>query len=459
MAERTSSQNAAAASLLAQGPAEILFPPHLALVPQIHEVYELELAYLESRLLSDTELVRNSGFFARVGERLTWYYLMCSGEPVRLPSYSSSRLKAFFTKNQFKTGYATHGLFPYRGKFHPQMVRGLLNAMDLKPGDTVLDPMMGSGTVLVEAALMGIRSIGVDASEFCRLITQAKLDGLTIPLAPVRAALKDARSVFGRFRSAAANDQPNQAGAGNPQVANVQAALANVAVGQAGPLDALPKGCEAEAVRRFLLLAYLDSAGYAQRSDCRSPFDQFYAILERYLCAAEKIQSVLLGVESELGEAKPLVGDARKLPLDDGSVDGILFSPPYSFAIDYLENDASHLKYLGVNVGDLRGRMIGLRGRTLLDKVELYKTDMSRVLSECSRVMRPGRFCTIIVGTNSNQLSRALRVPESDVQGLDEMLAAAASGRGLRLVRKMSRQISGIANTMRTEHILIMQRA
>ena len=33
-----------------------IFPPHLKLVPQLNEVYELELAYYESRILSDEEL-------------------------------------------------------------------------------------------------------------------------------------------------------------------------------------------------------------------------------------------------------------------------------------------------------------------------------------------------------------------------------------------------------------------
>ena len=38
-------------------------------------------------------------------------------------------------------------LFPYRGKFHPQLIRALLNILQIKPGQTVLDPMAGSSTV------------------------------------------------------------------------------------------------------------------------------------------------------------------------------------------------------------------------------------------------------------------------------------------------------------------------
>ena len=111
-----------------------LFPKNLELISGVTETYELELAFLESQLLKEEEIYRNGAYFARVDNRLTRHYLMCKGEPIKLPQYSSSRLKSFFQTNQFKTGYATHGLFPYRGKFHPQMIKALLNIMGLKPG-------------------------------------------------------------------------------------------------------------------------------------------------------------------------------------------------------------------------------------------------------------------------------------------------------------------------------------
>ncbi len=436
-----------------------LFPPHLELVPQVNEVYELELAHLESQVLGDEGIIRNGAYFARVGDVLTRHFLMCSGEPVRLPQHSSSRLRSFFTSKQFKTGYGTHGLFPYRGKFHPQMIKGILNVMGLKPGDTVLDPMMGSGTVLIEASLMGIHSVGVDASPFCQFMAQAKLDGLRIPLDPVRAALADSESAFAHFTQVAG--QPCESGGSHSRPVS-ETLFSVVAADDAGSRNAakaaLPEGCDAEKVYGFLLLAYLDSAGYAQRSQRKTPYEQFRAILERYLFVTEKIQQVLAGAEDELGTAQSLEGDARQLTLEDGSVDGIVFSPPYSFAIDYLENDAFHLGSMGVDLGQLRQKMIGLRGTTRPSRFESYKADMAGVLSECSRVLKPGRICTIIVGTNNNQLSKILGVPTEQVQGIDELLIELGSDRDLQLVRKMERQITGMANTMRTEFIVMLRR-
>jgi len=95
------------ADVLSGGIHENLFPAHLELVPQLNEVYELELAFYESQILSDEEMIRNGAYLARVGDTFTSHFLICSGEPIRLPKHSSSRLRSFFETNQFKTGYAT----------------------------------------------------------------------------------------------------------------------------------------------------------------------------------------------------------------------------------------------------------------------------------------------------------------------------------------------------------------
>jgi hypothetical protein len=437
-----------------------LFAPGHELIPDIDDFYELELAFCESEILDKAGLIRNAAYFARIDGKYTHHFLMCTGEPLRLPAHSSSRLKAFFEKNIFRTGYATHGLFPYRGKFHPQMVKGLLNAMGLMPGDTVLDPMMGSGTVPVEAVLMGIHSIGIDASPFCRFMAQTKVDTLTMSLDRARSALGNCDEVFAYFRNRVGlSDRGRKVR--TPATSRTLMAVMEPAAEYVTRTDRAGLSGKAKDTSdsyNFLLLAYLDAAGYSERSERKSPEQQFRAILQRYLFVAEKIQVVLQGEESALGTAVLSEGDARALAIADNSVDGIIFSPPYSFAIDYLDNDAFHLNYLGADASQLQNIMVGLRGQNLQEKFAFYKEDMDRVLSECARVLRPHRFCTIIVGTNNNQLSKVLGVPPCEVPGLHEMLVGMGEGHGLKLVRTMSRSIIGISNTMRREYILLLQK-
>jgi hypothetical protein len=338
------------------------------------------------------------------------------------------------------------------------MIKAIINIMGLKPGETVLDPMMGSGTVLIEASVMGIKSIGLDASPFCRFMTQTKIDALTVPLNPIKAALNKYRSVFehlsaelgqpepgGKMRSLLFSKSGNILNEPDAVYSIDQAFMESI-----GPMNA--------AVRNFLMLAYLDSAGYAERSKRKSALERFRGILERYTFVVQKIQTVSDAISLEFASAVPLEADARAMPLPDDSVDGVLFSPPYSFAIDYLKNDSFHLDCMGIDISYLRERMVGLRGKTLREKYDLYVQDMDRVLAECARVLRKDRFCTLIIGTNDNQLSKALKMPKESVKGLHQLMVDLAAGHGFSLVRMLLRQISGIANTMRNEYIVLLQR-
>lgn len=438
-----------------------LFPPNRELLPKLGDVYELQLAFYENLLLSDTELLRNGAYFAKVGEKYTHHFLMCAGEPARLPDHSSSRLKSFFGENIFRTGYATHGLFPYRGKFHPQMIKGLINMMGLKPGQKVLDPMMGSGTVPVEASLMGINSLGLDASAFCRFMAQTKIDALTMPLKRARGALDKIDDVFNYFQKQGGKPALGSKSRGQKPSDGYMSVMEPVAdYITKEDRNTLPrKDRETANTYAFLLLAYLDSAGYSERSNRKPPLEQFRAVLERYIFVAEKIQTVLRGAKSNLGIADILEGDARDLPFENESIDGIIFSPPYSFAIDYLENDSFHLAFLGVDMNELREKMVGLRGRTLTNKFEFYLEDMNKILSECARVLRKEAICTIIVGTNNNQLSKVLGIPPEKVPGLHQLLAESAASRGMHQIKMLSRPIKGMSNTMRREYIILLQKS
>ena len=308
---------------------------------------------------------------------------------------------------------------------------------------------------------MGIRSIGVDASPFCRFMTQTKIDALTMSLSRSRKALSNYEEVFAYFQKQVGKPARGTKTRKNLKSKGFMSIMEPAAeyVTKKNRDQLTDKRRETSDTYNFLLLAYLDSAGYSERSGRKSPLDQFKAILERYLFVAEKIQDVLKGVDSDIAHADALEGDARALFLEDQSVDGIIFSPPYSFAIDYLKNDSFHLNFLGVETDKLREDMVGLRGRGLSEKFEIYQEDMDKVVSECARVLRPGRLCTIIVGTNNNQLGKALNVHPEEVTGLHEILVDIGSKYGLQMVKMMSRPITGISNTMRREYIVMLRRS
>src|SRR5918997_4590962 len=66
-----------------------------------------------------------------------------------------------------------HRLHPYLGKFVPQLAETFLRRY-ASPGQLVWDPFAGSGTTLVEANALGMRSAGCDISAFNCLLMRVK---------------------------------------------------------------------------------------------------------------------------------------------------------------------------------------------------------------------------------------------------------------------------------------------
>lgn len=78
-----------------------------------------------------------------------------------------------------------HGLHKYKAKFFPRMIRSFLVSVEdqlprVNNKIIVLDPFVGSGTTLVEAALLGMDSIGIDIDKLSCEISVSKLKFLSL---------------------------------------------------------------------------------------------------------------------------------------------------------------------------------------------------------------------------------------------------------------------------------------
>ena len=105
---------------------QALFPIGYKLLVGTSQIYELELALAESKVLSREDLLLRGAYFESIDGLKTHHFRMCAVSPLQVDSASSARRRTFFEANLFKTGYATHGLFPYRGKFHPQLIKAVV---------------------------------------------------------------------------------------------------------------------------------------------------------------------------------------------------------------------------------------------------------------------------------------------------------------------------------------------
>ena len=397
--------------------AAALFGERVALLPSVTEMFELELARLEFARLAPREIIERGAYFMRVNGEPTRHFSLCAKNGAR-DENRSAMTNGYFESGKFSTGYATHSLFPYRGKFHPQLARALINIIGVGRGEVLLDPMCGSGTANLEAALLGVDSIAVDKSPFCRFMTRVKREALDIAAADLDSLPGRAQEFFDFF----AGEQPAQKSA--------------------------RMGERKRRLRDLTMLAYLDAMGYAKRVQKSSHRDLFPKVLARYASTTARARDFL--PEDGLGRVDiPADGDALCLPLADNSVDGIVTSPPYSFAIDYVANDASQLSYFGCDATSLRDGMIGLRGRGKAKRLENYFVDMRRVCAEMARVLKPGKNCVVVIGSNTNQTGGVR---------LEGKIIEACGAVGMDLLKTVRKPIKGMRNTMSEEHILFFRK-
>lgn len=396
-----------------------LFPNDYQLIDGTDEIFELNFALWEYENLNKENLIKRSAYFKSIEGKPTIHYQTCNLQNLEeIHRNSSLRTKAFFLNGKYSTGYATHSLFPYRGKFHPQMIRALLNMIDVKPGDVVLDPMSGSATLSVEANLMGIDSIAVDVSPFCCLMGRVKTFALDLESKKLNQITKEREKIFEKLNK--------------PRVP-----------------DYFIKNSKDESKPYYevALLAYLDAVGFARRSS-KSLNALFPVVLDRYVATIKNFQIAREKLDIQIGKSKIIEDSALNLPLEDNEIDGVITSPPYSFAIDYVDNDKPQLEYLGYEPAKLKEDMIGLQGRGISEKLELYFNMLDKVFEELARVTKKGSKTIFIVGTNDIQ-TKGVR--------LETKIKELAEGQKFKFLFEILKPIKGLQNTMKEEYILIFE--
>lgn len=232
-----------------------------------------------------------------------------------------------------------HRWFVFPHSYGPQLVEWVLDRLSLHAGSVVLDPFCGAGTTLVECQRRGLRSIGVDLLPLAALAARAK----TNP--PRKRALRDTsrRSVEAARKADPIPPRPPVLDrALSPEAyGRLAAALATAGNGPAGDSVRI---ATLSITRRFSSL--VADGGWLRKSPAELPPD----------LVPEELAQALSTISEDLnGKPHPpatvLRGDSRSLPLEDGSVDAVITSPPYPNRHDYTRVFAVELE-LGFGIAD-----------------------------------------------------------------------------------------------------------
>jgi len=333
----------------------------------------------------------------------------------------------------------THDYHRYPAKFIPQIVKKLIE--DYAPSGTqvVCDPFGGCGTTLVEAKMLGHKSIGFDINPVAKLITQTK----TTPIKPKTLSNHKARFL---------EDYENAPDVSYEHHPRIGYWFEPEMVQELDRIYFAIKEIQNHNVRRFFLCAFSHNLKNCSRWLMKSikptidkdkvlpnPKETFLRHLDSMIRKNERFYSSLLQSGYISIPAKMYRRDStKKLPLETSSIDLIITSPPYVTSYEYADlhqlsllwfgDDPKHFKqwhHFSKEFIDFRRNFIGTSSkaekngdfdssiaeqiveklmvteRPLAIDVANYFLDMKKVFSEMYRILKSGgKACVIIGNTN-----------------------------------------------------------
>lgn len=360
-----------------------------------------------------------------------------------------------------------HG-FP--AKMAPDVVSSALS--ELPPGQTILDPMCGSGTVLTEAQGNGQRALGFDMDPLAVLISRVATTPLDVEMLQRRGDEVRRRAE----RKLASLDVQKAFDSRTRKFieywftedAALQLLALSEAIGGVRDLE----------LRRALYVAMsgmiiVKENGVSLAADIAHsrphrvydhapvlPFDRWSSAIARVKAHVPPRGVAVPGDPEERGQVTVGLGDARRLPLLDGAVDHVVTSPPYLNAIDYVRASRFSLVWLGTTFAqttrrraNLIGTEVGLREsasteriKEMMDAANLpdvltarqhdivrrYTLDLHKLVVELRRVLRPGGTLIAVVGDSTIK---------GRVVANTKLLALAATDAGLQLTDETLRDI------------------
>lgn len=364
----------------------------------------------------------------------------------------------------------------------PELV---LNELAKLPKDAVvLDPMTGSGTVIRTCVERGLTACGFDMDPLAVLMSR-------VWTSPLKAGLEElARAIVQEARANAAPTLPLSITSSNDtlkfmnfwfedrQQKELSALADAVDKADLGDQDALKL-----ALSRVIITKE-NGASIARDTSHSRPhrtfFNNKFSVFDGFILAARRIEQ---RHKSDLiiGNARIEEGDARHLPVLQETFDAVITSPPYLNAIDYMRGHRLALIWLGYGLDRLRSvraTSIGCeagRESARLDlseavrewdllpsrhqkMVNRYADDITELMVEMRRVLKPGGTALLVVG---NSVLNGRYISNATINVL------AAQAAGLMLDARFDREIpsgsrylpvgaddSSLGRRMRTETVL-----
>jgi DNA modification methylase len=342
--------------------------------------------------------------------------------------------------------YLTHGIHKFPAKFFPELPRYLIRKYS-NIGETVLDPMCGSGTAILEAMLNNRIGIGIDIDPIARLITKVK----TTPIVPETLAFA-VQHLMTQIQELETNSEhepliPEFHYRDNWFRSFVLRELAIISDSIERLLSKHQRNTEWQHIGDFfrvvlssIIRDVSNADSHCTRTVLRkkvvkslSPGDTYSKFSQKLFQQGNAISELSqISQKLDVSEVQLPIANAIQTGLDTNSVDLALTSPPYINAVDYPRTHQLEMYWLGLlekgTLSSVKRRYIGTEtvykneynnlktsGYETLDPIleKIYNSDprrsfivfkffedMEQQLAEMFRVLKPGsRYC-VAIGNN-----------------------------------------------------------
>jgi hypothetical protein len=338
---------------------------------------------------------------------------------------------------------------------YPSQIPATLIGSLTAPGETVLDPFLGSGTSIVEAQQLCRSSIGIELNPIAALMSRAK----TIP--------REANAIskmIDKIKLAALQNTRRYAVPLTVQTEKWYTPRTILSLRRLKFSVEELKGdvrLIAEAAFSAILLGVCRETrhwGYvcdntAPKMDYeRDVFEEFEKALDGFTRAySQRDEYWKLGgsLPQPIPAAQVLEGDSTRLleTIQPKSVQLIVTSPPYFGVADYVKAQRLSLEWQEKDIEVLRQQEIGARSkRRRLTAAEEYISDCALVFKRCRHVLADGRACAVIFGESANR--EAMR------EKFEEMMGEC----GFKIQYRASRKIATgrrLNPSLQHEHLLV----
>jgi predicted RNA methylase len=273
----------------------------------------------------------------------------------------------------------THYLFRYPAKFHPPVASTLIELFTTE-GDLVLDPFCGSGTLLVEAAVAGRPSMGMDIDPLAVAVSEAKThrfraSHLAASGATLVAALRDyarpaeeyERRKFTDLTDAEYADELQGVSEWVPAIPNLLHWFRRYVVIDLAFMRAVIETAPIpETHRRFFRVVFASIIRTTSNADPvpvsglevtkwmvqREKNGRLVDPFSLYTIAQTKAIEAATAFTKSAKASTPVrvfAGDATAIgDYLDGTVDAVITSPPYHSAVDYYRRHQLEMYWIGL---------------------------------------------------------------------------------------------------------------